>query len=86
MHEHEEERTFIHEHANGFLMIKTMVLEKGEDRYVFPCQCEHVFYSKVPGKRDWSLIVKYDPRGRPVKYIVDEEDDANPEQEDGLID
>jgi hypothetical protein len=80
MHEHDEERTVI-QHANGFPMIKTMVFEKENDRYVFPSQCEQVFYSKVPGKRDWSFVVRYDPRGRPVKYIVDEEDDIEEEDD-----
>jgi hypothetical protein len=51
MHEHDEERTVI-QHANGFSMIKTTVFEKKNDRYVFPNQCEQIFYSKVPGKRD----------------------------------
>jgi hypothetical protein len=82
MHEHDEERTVI-QHANGFSMIKTTVFEKTNDRYVFPSQCEQVFYSKVPGKRDWSFVVRYDPRGRPVKYTIDEEDDI--EEEDDVL-
>jgi hypothetical protein len=80
MHERDEERTVI-QHANGFSMIKTMVFERGHDHYVFPSQCEHVFYSKVPGERDWSFVVRYDPRGRPVKYIVEEEDDIEEEDD-----
>jgi hypothetical protein len=51
MHERDEERTVI-QHANGFPMIKTMMFERGNDCYVFPSQCEHVFYSNVPGERD----------------------------------
>jgi hypothetical protein len=39
MHERDEEITVI-QHANGFLMIKTTVFEKANDRYVFPSQCE----------------------------------------------
>jgi hypothetical protein len=58
-------------------------LKKTNDRYVFPSQCEQVFYSKVPGKRDWSFVVRYDPRGRPVKYTIDEEDDI--EEEDDVL-
>jgi hypothetical protein len=81
MHEHDEERTVI-KHANGFPMIKTTTFEKTNDRYVFPSQCEQFFYSKVPGKRDWSFVVRYDPRGRPVNYTVDEEDDI--EEKDGV--
>ena len=65
-------------------MIKIIVFEGRNDRYLFPSQCEQVFYSKVLGERDWSFVVRYDPRGRPVKYIVkEEEDDAQPKQEDG---
>jgi hypothetical protein len=47
MHEHDEEITVI-QHANGFLMIETTIFEKTNDYYVFPSQCEQVFYSKVP--------------------------------------
>jgi hypothetical protein len=74
IHEHDEEIIVI-QHANGFLMIKTIVFEKENDRYVFSSQCEQVFYSKVPGKMDWSFVVRYDPRGRPVNYTIDEEAD-----------
>jgi hypothetical protein len=80
MHEHDEEITFIQD-ANIFPMNKTMVFEKTNDRYVFPSQCEQVFYSKVPGKRDWSFFVRYDPRGRPLKYTIDEEDDIKEEDD-----
>ena len=65
-----------------FRWLKQQFLKKENDHYVFPSQCEQVFYSKVPGKRDWSFVVRYDPRGRPVKYNVDEEDDI--EEEDDL--
>jgi hypothetical protein len=65
------------------MMIKTIVFERGHDRYVFPRQCEQIFYSNVPGERDWSFVVRYDPRGRPVKYThvqeeydIEEEDDS----------
>jgi len=75
MHEHDEERTVI-KHANIFLMMKTPFFEKSNDPYVFPSQCEQVFYSKVLRKRDWSFVFRYDPRGRPVKYNVDKEDDV----------
>ena len=61
MHECDEERTVI-QHANRFPMIKTKMFERGHDRYVFPSQCEHVFYSNVIGERDWSFVVRYDPR------------------------
>ena len=42
MHECDEERTVI-QHDNGFPMIKTMMFERGHDRYVYPRQCEQVF-------------------------------------------
>jgi hypothetical protein len=80
MHERNEERIVI-QHANGFPMIKTMMFERGHDHYVFPSQCEQVFYSKVPGERDWSFVVIYDPRGRPIKYTVEEEDDIEEEED-----
>jgi hypothetical protein len=80
IHEHDEKRTII-QHANRFLMIKTKNFEKSNDCYVFPSQCEQVFYSKVIGKRDWTFVVRYDPTGRPVKYIVDEEDDIEEEHD-----
>ena len=71
MHEHDEERTVI-QHANDFFIIKTTVFGGRNYHYVFLSQCEQVFYSKVPGERDWSFVVRYDPRGRPIKYIVEE--------------
>jgi hypothetical protein len=64
-------------------MIKTTVFEKTNDRYVFQSQCEQVFYSNVPGRRDWSFVVRYDPRGRPIKYTIYEEDDI--EEEDDVL-
>jgi hypothetical protein len=33
------------------------------------------FTQRFQGKRDWSFVVRYDPRGRPVKYNIEEEDD-----------
>ena len=35
-------------------------------------QCEQVFYSEVPGKASWSFVVRHDPRGRLVKYNLDD--------------
>jgi len=78
MHEHDEEKT-VTQHCNGLSMIKTTFFEKTNDHYVFPGQCEQVFYSKVRCKRDWSFVVRYDPRGRPLKYIIEEEDDIEEE-------
>jgi hypothetical protein len=84
MHERDEERTII-QHANRFTMIKTMVFERGHDCCVFLIQCEQVFYSNVPGERDWSFVVGYDPRGRPIKYThLWEEDDIEDQEDDSL--
>ena len=84
MHERDQE-IIVTQHANGFPMIKTMMFERGHDHYVFPSQCEQVFYSKVPCERDWSFVVRYDPRGSLVKYThVQKEDDI--EEEDDVPD
>jgi len=66
MHAHDPERNVI-EHDNGFTMVNTRAFEPGTEPYVLPSQCEQVFYSEVPGKAGWSYVVRYDPRGRPVK-------------------
>ena len=73
MYEHDEEITII-QHANVLTMIKTIVFEGWNDRYVFLSQCEQVFYSKVPGDKDWSFVVTYDPRERQINYTIEEED------------
>ena len=62
MNECDTERIVL-EHANGFTMVNTRALEPSTEPYVLPSQCEHVFYSEVPGKAGWSYIVRYDPRG-----------------------
>ena len=64
------DRTII-EHDNGFTMVNARLFEPGTEPYVLPSQCEHVFHSEVPGKVDWSFIVRHDPRGRPIKYNLD---------------
>ena len=81
MHECDPERTII-EHDNGFTMVNTREFELGTNPYVLPSQCEQVFYSKVPSKAGWSYIVRYDPRGRLVKYNHVIEDEDNNEEED----
>ena len=61
----------------------TRALELGTEPYVLPSQCEQVFYSEVPGKAGWSYVVRYDPRGRLVKYNhVDDEDNHEEEEDD----
>ena len=68
-------RTII-EHDSRFTMVNTRLIEPGTEPYVLPSHCEHVFYYEVPGKPGWSFVVRHDPRGRPVKYNLD---DANEE-------
>jgi len=51
-----------------FTMVNTRLFELGTDPYIIPSQCEHVFYFEVPGKMGWSFVVRYDPRGRSIKY------------------
>jgi hypothetical protein len=80
IHERDPERTVI-EHYNGFTMVNTREFEPGTKPYVLPSQCEQVFYLEVPGKAGWSYIVRYDPRGRPVKYNHVAEDGDNNEEE-----
>ena len=86
MHERDPERIVI-EHANGFTMVNTREFEPGTEPYVLPSQCEQFFYSEVPGKAGWSYVVRYDPRGRPVKYNhVDDEDNHEEEEDDDDLD
>ena len=73
MHERDPARIVI-ENSNGITMVNTREFESGTDPYVLPSQCEKVFYSEVPGKEGWSYIVRYDPRGRPMKYSIVEEE------------
>lgn len=92
MHERDPERTIIG-HDNGFTMVNTRAFESGTEPYVLPSQCEQVFYLEVPSKPGWSYVIRYDPRGRPIKYnnVEDEDnheeydhDDAHHEQ--GVVD
>ena len=92
MNERDPGRTVI-EHANGFSMVNRRELESITEPYFILSQCEQVFYSEVIGKAGCSYIVRYDPRGRRVKYNpieeednVKEEGDADQEQLDIDID
>ena len=53
-------------------MVNTRLFEPGTKPYVLPSQYEQVFYSKVPGKVGWSFVVRHDPRGRLVKYNLED--------------
>ena len=86
MNVRDDDKTFI-QHENGFPMVKTSQFEAGKDRYVFPSQCEQVFYSEVPGENElWSFDIIYYPRGRPVDYTVEEEYDIDQEEDDAMAD
>ena len=64
-------------------MVNTRALEPVIEPYVLPSQCEQVFYTEVLGKAGWSYVVRYNPRGRPVKYNhVDDEDNHKEEYYD----
>ena len=71
------------ENDNHFTMVNTMLFEPETDLYVIPSQCEHVFYSEIPVKAGWSFVVRHNPRGRPVKYNLDEgNEEGTLEEED----
>ena len=57
-------------------MVNTRLFEPGIEPDVLPSQYEQVFYSEVPGKAGWLFVVRHNPRGRPIKYNLD---DANEE-------
>jgi len=81
VHERYPDRTVI-EHANGFTMVNRRNVEPGSKTYVLLSQCEHVFYVEVLSNAGWSYVVRYDPRGRSVKYNIVEEDEI--EKEDNV--
>ena len=70
MNQCDPDRTII-KHNNGFTMVNTRFSEPRMEPYVLPIQCENVFYLEVPRKAGWSFVVKHDPRGRPIKYNLD---------------
>ena len=71
MNQCDPDRT-ITEHDNGFSMVNKRSLEPRTKPYVLPSQCEQVFYSEVPGRGHWSFVIRHDPRGRLIKYNVEE--------------
>ena len=70
LNQHDLDKTII-EHDNGFTMVNTTMFESRIGPYDLPSQCEHVFYSEVPGRGGWSFIVRHDPWERSVKYNVE---------------
>ena len=82
LNQRDPDRTVI-EHANGFTMVNTRALEPtSSEPYVLPSQCEQVFYSEVPNRVGWSFVIRHEPRGRPVKYNVDEDQEGIEEDDD----
>ena len=71
LNQFDPDRTII-EHDNGFTMVNTRLFEPRMQPYVLPSQCEQVFYSEVPSKIGWSFVMRHDPRGRLVKYNLDD--------------
>ena len=71
MNQRDLNKTII-EHDNGITMVNTRLFELGTEPYVLPSQCGQVFYSEVPGKVGWLFVVRHDPRGRPIKYNLDD--------------
>ena len=61
-------------------MVNTRFFEPGTKPYVLLSQCEQVFYSKVLGKAGWSFVVRHDPRGRTVKYNLEEGNEEGMEE------
>ena len=74
------------EHDNRFNMVNTRLFEPKIEPYVIPIHCEQVFYSEVPGKVDWSFVVRHDPRGRMIKYNLEEGNEEGLEEEDDVED
>ena len=81
LNQHDPNKTII-ECDNGFTLVNTRLFEPGTKPYVLPSQCEQVFYSEVPGKAGWSFVVRHDPRGRLVKYNLDEGNEEGTLEED----
>ena len=71
LNQRDPDKTII-EHDNGFTMVNTRLFEPGTKPYVLPSQCEQVFYYEVPGRGGWSFSMRHDPRGRLVKYNVED--------------
>ena len=85
MNQCDHDETII-EHDNGFTMVNTRLFELGMDPYFLPRQCEQVFYSKVPGRGGWSFVVRHGPRGRQVKYNIEEGNEGGLKKEDDVED
>ena len=81
LNQHDPDKTII-EHDNGFTMVNTRLFEPRTDPYVLPSQCEQIFYSKVSGKAGWSFVVRHNPRGRMVKYNLEEGNEEGMKEED----
>ena len=65
-------------------MVNTRFFEVGMDPYVLQIQCEHVFYYEVPSRAGWLIVVRHDPRGRLVKYNLEEGNEEGLKEEDDV--
>ena len=63
-------------------MVNTRLFELGMEPHVLPRQCDQGFYSEVLGVAGWSFFVRLDPRGRLVKYNLEEGNEEGMEEED----
>ncbi|XP_059075535.1 uncharacterized protein LOC131875398 [Cryptomeria japonica] len=81
-----EEKT-IFMHSNGFHMINTSRFEATSEPYVFPNQCDQIFLIPNLEQPGWSFVIDYDPRGRRVTYVEDNEEDAEfPPDDENSVD
>ena len=85
MKQRDPDRTII-DHDNEFTMVNTRLFKLGTDPYVLPSQCEQVFYSDVPGRGGWSFAMRHDPRGKSVKYNMEDDNEEGLEEEDDVED
>ena len=81
LNQHEPDKTIL-EHDNGFTMVNTRLFEPGIEPYVLPSQYKHVFYYEVLGKVGWSFVMRHDPRGRLIKYNLDEANEESSLEEE----
>ena len=63
-------------------MVNTRLFEGGMVPMFFQANVKKVFYSEVPGKANWSFVVRHNPRGRPVKYNLEKGNEEGLEEED----
>ena len=80
LNQRDPDKTII-EHDNGFTMVNTKLFAPRTQPYFLPSQCEQVFYTEVLGRGGWSFVVRHDPRGRQIKYNLEEGNEEVLEEE-----